>query len=64
MSFPIWRGKYVQSHPIHSVDPKLVQRVPHRLKSEGASLKLVDVELESCIEVELSFAESFDDWDP
>ena len=35
----------------------------HRLKSEGASLKLVDVELEACIEVELSFAESFDDAD-
>ena len=48
---------------IQSTDPKLVQRVPHRLKSEGASLNLVDVELESCIEVELSFAESFDDSD-
>ena len=38
--------------------------MPHRLKSEGASLKLVDVELEAGVEVELSFAESFDDSDP
>ena len=40
------------------------QHLSHRLKSEGAGLKLVYVELEARIEVELSFAESFDDSDP
>ena len=38
--------------------------MPHRLKSKGAGLKLVDVEFEARVEVELSLAESFDDADP
>ena len=42
----------------------LFQHEPHRLKSQGAGINLVDVELEACVEVELSLAESFDDPDP
>ena len=42
----------------------MFQREPHRLKSQGAGINLVDVELEACVEVELSLAESFDDPDP
>ena len=35
----------------------------YRLVSQGFSLKLVNVQLEAGVEIELSFAESFDDAD-